>query len=247
MSTVFDALPGVVLCDDVEPAAWLRAALRPWTDRGIHHVATLVPADYPAHGRILHRGGTRSDDLRWAEIAEHTGRHVDAEIQFAQLVGWHLDADHQSPPEPWREPERGSLRPDECAAVAEVLAGHTATPDDCWFCVWEGYGWACLCDSACERAPRVALEHRNCLLFRGPVSAATAFREGPSFQSPTVWWPSDRAWCVQSELDIYSTYVAASAAAVRALSDHPVLEVVGCRADDDTDHGPYAAIDDTPL
>ena len=108
--------------------------------------------------------------------------------------------------------------------------------------MWEGYGtaWTVL-NRLGERAPRVPLEHRNCLLFRGPVRSATAFQEGPWFQSPTVWWPADRAWCVQSELDIYSTYVAASSAAVRALLDHPVLEVVECRAGDDIDHGPYAA------
>ena len=236
----------MTLCDDVEPAAWLRVALRPWTDHGIHHVATLVPGDYPAHARIFHRAGTTSGDAaRWAEIAMQTGQPFDADTQYAQLVGWHADTDHQSPPEPWSEPECGSLLPDECSAVAEVLAAHTATPDECWFCLWEGYGsaWTVL-NRLAEQAPRVALEHRNCLLFRGPVSAATAFREGPWFQSPTVWWPSDRAWCVQSELDIYSTYVAASSAAVRALIDHPVLEVLECTADQDIDHGRYAATGD---
>ncbi len=239
--------PGVELCDDVEPARWLRAALRPWTARGIRHVSTLVPAGYPAHGRILHRGGTRSDALRWAEIAVQTGRHINANTQYAQLVGWHADTDHQSPPEPWLEPERGSLLPDECSAVAHVLARYSATQDDCFFCIWEGYGsaWTVL-NRLAYGAPRVALEHRNCLLFRGPVSAATAFREGPWFQSPTVWWPADRAWCVASELDIYSTYVAATSAAMAALGDDPVVEIVGCRADDDIDHGPHAGLDDRP-
>jgi hypothetical protein len=241
---VLDAFPGVELCDDLEAAAWLRPALRPWTDRGIRHVSTLVPADYAAHGRILHRGGTRSDRLRWAEIAAQTGRQVEADTQYAELVGWHADAEHQSPPDPWSEPERGSLLPDECSAVARVLARYTAMPDDCFFCIWEGYGsaWTVL-NRLAERAPRVTLEHRDCLLFRGPVGAATAFREGPWFQSPTVWWPADRAWCVASELDIYSTYVAATPAAMTALVDDPLLEIVECRADDDIDHGPYAAVD----
>ena len=119
-----DGFPGVELCDDVAPAAWLRPALRPW-NRGIDHVATLVPADYPAHGRIVHRGGTRSVDLHWADIAAQTGQQFNAESQYAELVGWHRDHDHQSPPDPWVEPERGSLVPDECSAVAEALA---ATP-----------------------------------------------------------------------------------------------------------------------
>jgi hypothetical protein len=79
------------------------------------------------------------------------------------------------------------------------------------------------------------------LLFHGPVTGATAFRSEPWFQSPTLWWPDDRAWCVASELDIYSTYVAAGTAAVRALIADPALEVLECTADQDIDHGHYAA------
>ncbi len=236
-----DGFPGVTLCDDVEPANWLRGALRPWTDRGIRHVATLVPADYRAHARIFHRAwSTSGAAVRWADIAERSGRQLTAETCFVDLVGWRPDAAHQSPPPPWMPPDSGSLTPDECAAVAEVLAHHTATPDDSWFCMWEGYGtaWTVL-NRLAERAPRVALEHRRCLLFRGPVRAATAFRSEPFFQSPTLWWPADRAWCVASELDIYSTYVSATADAVRALVDHPQLETVACSAEQDMDHSPY--------
>jgi hypothetical protein len=233
------AFPGVVQSDDVDTADWLRRALRPWTNRGIHHVATLVPAEYPAHARILHRASTRTGEVRWADIAARTSQPFTAATSYRELVGWHPDADHQSPPEPWLAPMDGSLRPDECAAVADVLARHTATPNDCWFCVWEGYGWTELSRLA-EGRPRVVLEHRNCLLFRGPVSAATSFRSAPWFQSPTLWWPADRAWCVASELDIYSTYAAATSAAVRDLIAHQALEVLECAAEDDIDHGPYA-------
>jgi hypothetical protein len=233
------AFAGVTLCADVEPAAWLSAALRPWSTRGISQVATLVPAGYATHGRILHRAGTASGDpVRWAAIAAVTGQPITAQTRYIDLVGWHPSRDQQAPPWPWREPDRGSLLPEECAAVAAVLAEHTETPDDCWFCVWEGYGWAELTRLG-ERAPRVALEHRNCLLFRGPVAAATAFRSEPWFQSPTLWWPADRAWCVASELDIYSTYAAAPRAALDALCEHSALEVIECSAQDGVDHGPY--------
>jgi hypothetical protein len=26
-------------------------------------------------------------------------------------------------------------------ALADLLVEHSATADDCWFCIWEGYGW----------------------------------------------------------------------------------------------------------
>jgi hypothetical protein len=239
---VLDSFPGVSLCDDVAAAEWLGEALRRWSRAGIAHVATLVPAGYPAYGRILHRAGTTGPEfVRWSEIAATTGRSLGAQTQYQDVVAWFPDADHQSPPEPWGEPEPGSLRPFECAAVAEVLTRHTATPDDCWFCIWEGYGtnWMVL-NRLAERAPRVALEHRNCLLFRGPVAAATSFGAGPFFQSPTLWWPADHAWCVASELDIYSTYVAATSSAVRALIEHPELEVLECTPEQGVDRGPYA-------
>ena len=234
-----DEFPGVTLCTDVAPAAWLRAALRPWSSRGIRHVATLVPAEYPSHARILHRASSDTDDhVRWADIAALAGQSITARTRYIDLVGWRPESARLSPPSPWREPEIGTLLPDECAAVASVLAEHTATPDDCWFCVWEGYGWQALTQLG-KRAPRVALEHRNCLLFRGPVASAVAFESAPWFQSPTVWWPADREWCVASELDIYSTYVGAAPAAIEALREHPALEVVECTAEDDIDHGRY--------
>ena len=79
--------------------------------------------------RILHRAGiTDGRPVRWREIAQATGRDLLASTQFQEIVGWEPDAEHQSPPEPWREPDPGSLRPSECAAVAEVLALHTTTP-----------------------------------------------------------------------------------------------------------------------
>jgi hypothetical protein len=189
---------------------------------------------------VFHRAGDANRPIRWRDIAQRTGQTLSAATRYNELVGWHPETGEQSPPVPWTPPDGGSLSEDECAAVADVLAGHTATPDECWFCMWEGYGtaWAVL-NRLAERAPRVMLEHRNCLLFRGPVRAATAFRSEPWFQSPTLWWPTDGAWCVASELDIYSTYVAAAPAAIQALIANPDLEVLACTADQEVDLSPY--------
>jgi hypothetical protein len=236
------SFPGVEVCDRVDAADWVRAALRPWTRGQLLHVSSLVPAEYPAHGRILHaaRMASSYEHVRWAVIAAQTGRILDAGTRFNELVGWDDSAGRQSPPEPWELPNDGSLLPDECAAVADVLARHTTTPDTCWFCMWEGYGsgWPVL-NRLGEWAPRVALEYRNCLLFRGPVRAATAFRSEPWFQSPTLWWPDDRAWCVATELDGYSTYLGATPEALRALIAHPDLEVLECTAEQEIDPSPY--------
>src|SRR5205814_8292031 len=120
----------------------------------------------------------------------------------------------------WDEPEMGSLPMPERAVLVELLRLATTTPDDCWFCVWEGYGG--LDDQGVEA--RVRLPQRDYLLRRGPIEAAmdpTPRRPGPGFQvvalnptpaprttapgpsappevsrkdqSPNLWWPARRA------------------------------------------------------
>jgi hypothetical protein len=232
---------GVQLCDDVRPASWLESQLWPW-ERGRLRIGSLVPEGYPAYGRILHPAYNATDyrRIRWSEIAERTARALDAETRFNELVGWRPGPDQQEPPSPWRQPVPGSLEPDECDALARVLAQHTSTPDRCWFCLWEGYGWPEL-PAPGTGPPRVHLEHRECLLFSGPARDASAFRSGPWFQSPTLWWPDDRAWCVASELDIFSTYVAADTACLDTLMREVSLEVLPCSPDQHVDPSPYPA------
>ena len=44
----------------------------------------------------------------------------------------------------------------------------------------------------------------------------------PLYQSANLWWPEDRAWCVATEIDFVSTYVAGSQRLIDA--------VLGCKA-----------------
>ncbi len=57
--------------------------------------------------------------------------------------------------------------------------------------------------------PRVALPHRDYLLYRGGLDAALVFLESEQ-QTPNLWWPEDRAWCLGSELDLGWTYIGGS-------------------------------------
>ena len=243
--------PGLELCHDVGPAEWVRAALRPWTHDPSVRISSFVPAAYPAHGRILHRteswrpsrlanGKPESyNRLRWREIAEQTGRTLDARTRYSDLLGWYAKPNSQSPPSPWGLPSEGTLQPEECAAAAEVLSRFTTTPNECWFCLWEGYGRWPWMEALAAHTPRVRLENRDCLLFRGPVAAATAFRCETMLQSPTLWWPEDRAWFVATDLDEYSTYLGASPEALQSLIVHPDLEVLECAADQPMDPSPW--------
>jgi hypothetical protein len=56
------------------------------------------------------------------------------------------------------------------------------------------------------------------MLYEGPVEAVTAtVGMGHLSQAANLWWPSDRAWAVASELDLSSTYVGGTAKLVQAI------------------------------
>jgi hypothetical protein len=141
------------------------------------------------------------------------------------------------------------------AALGSALAPHTSTPDDCVFCFWVGSGvWGSdngetyyghLSDEenealngpirerwARERAaeahiPQLHLPARDHYVFTGPLGrTARPFRFGWWEQSPSMWWPADRAWFVATEVDGFSTYVGGSRAAVAAVLDSSELEAI---------------------
>jgi hypothetical protein len=115
-----------------------------------------------------------------------------------RLVQFHALDPRASPPDP------GNLAPELLRVLCSTLGEHTKTPDACWFCLWEGYGW--LHDSGARlvlkardshsvrgntsekfetlspvlrdavlNKHRVRLPNRDYLLFKGPLQAATEF------------------------------------------------------------------------
>jgi len=56
-------------------------------------------------------------------------------------------------------------------------------------------------------------------------------------QSPNLFWPSDRAWCVATEIDLDSTYVGGSRALVEAILADGRLESRLAQLDDRVDAG----------
>lgn len=105
--------------------------------------------------------------------------------------------------------------------VAELLARHTTSPDRCWFCLWEGYGYLTGASwetrsyridagkpvppgPSVKQVPRpdlgdsrVRLPGRAYLLFTGEVERGAGWMDGPN-----LWWPSDHAWIVACEIDL---------------------------------------------
>ena len=79
------------------------------------------------------------------------------------------------------------------------------------------------------KGPRFRIPQRDYFLLEGPVAAAGESGHRPRSdvffpQSPNIFWPDDRAWCVATEIDLDSTYVGGSEALAQALLAEPRLE-----------------------
>jgi hypothetical protein len=84
-----------------------------------------------------------------------------------------------------------------------------------------------------DNAASFELPHRRMHLLRGPLVAIEDFYErceGPSSlclrNPPGLWWPEDASWCVGTDVDLLTTYVGASGAAIEALLADEQLEVL---------------------
>lgn len=59
----------------------------------------------------------------------------------------------------------------------------------------------------------------------------------PSYQSANLWWPEDRAWCVATEIDFNTTYVAGTQGLVDALLACEGLEIYQVEPTDGVAYG----------
>ena len=63
-----------------------------------------------------------------------------------------------------------------------------------------------------DRAPIFHIPARGYFLFSGTVHDAGKSGAGQRHQPANLWWSDDHAWCVHTEIDLITTYVACSAA-----------------------------------
>jgi hypothetical protein len=238
---------------DAAPAGWVTAGLGGFAAS----VVSVVPAGFAAYARIFHparrRHGVDWKPVSWREVASANGRVAHRAMQWCSLIGCCSQSGADCRPQPglWDdEPAVGGLPRDLAIVLGEVLAGQTATPRRCWFAVWDGFGDLAVPDD--EDARSFAVPQRRLLLLAGPIGAVgtSSLSVAPGWQSPNLWWPDDRAWCVGTEIDLMSTYVGGSRGCVRAIVEHPRLEAAAVEAGDgvagDSDavnpsvHGPPA-------
>lgn len=190
----------------------------------------------------------------WVQVCQVTDRDAHALMQWQSISTPRVqDGSGRAPSvgRDWEgeEPEVGSLETVALEALCQVLAAHTAPGVGCCFALWEGWGWiagspavasfwpqghrdqiiAPAFDQEVMRGPRLRHPGRDYLLFTGPLHAAALMGCWPQpdwfdAQSPNLFWPSDRSWCVATEIDFNSTLVAGSPALIDAILAAPGLE-----------------------
>jgi hypothetical protein len=232
------------VCDEVLPGAWIAPRLT----GEIGTVTGTVPSGYPAYVRICHPAPDQGRaPVSWAEVARTTGRQVHALMQWHALVGSPDSLNMRG--SLWRggNPARGDLAPEVLGPLCALLGDHTGAVGHCYFGLWEGWGWvdgvgvSAVWDSPSDVAadaigvsevqvepgfspdelsrPRMELPYRNYVLLEGPLSAALQIG-----QSPNLFWPADRAWCVASEIDFDSTLLGGTVELIEAILDFPPFD-----------------------
>jgi hypothetical protein len=220
------------IAKNAEPASWILSRLHPFGQ----DVGWFIPEGFAAYARVFHPlyrltlkspGQTSAENLipvRWSDIAAANDRAVAAEMQRLDI---RAEPTRVSPSgeELWnQQPISGSLPREIAVRLAAILPGHTRTRESCWFAVWEGFGDLRIRNG---EAPVVFIPNRNLFLVHGTVDEVlTTFSVFERYQSPTLWWPDDRAWCVATEIDYTWSYIGGSAACIEQILNDPDLEAL---------------------
>jgi hypothetical protein len=222
---------------DISAGRWLEERLWDWGPEGVR-LGSNLPDGFAAYARILHPASRLREDgggkLRWATIASWTGGTVHPDVQFDRLA--RLQPHHAQPSWGYR-PYEGSLPREETERLVALLRPHTSMPDVCWFAVWEGFGFEEL-NRYYHAFPRIQVPYRAYFLFQGSLETVMTFVWGGHvWQSPNIWWPDDRAWCVATEIDLDSTYIGGSQACIDQIVADPEFEAFRTTIDARVDIG----------
>ncbi|MBM4696540.1 hypothetical protein [Prescottella equi] len=192
-------------------------------------------------------GITRCADLtvaRWLERSDEDWRHLAARgpRDFEKHARLRFIPDPSFPGQSEGDVRRapGALSDNEQLGVALAeLTPYTATPDDCYFCIWEG--WPSF--SGDDPMPRISIPNRAYFLFRGSLadvadwdSQVSELLQDTVAPTPAFVWPADHAWCVTCDVDPHFATIGASADAIARLVADTRVDVV---VDDPDTEPPY--------
>jgi hypothetical protein len=186
--------------EDALPGGWIASRL----GGEFGAVTRAVPAGFEAYARICHPASDRDGrSVSWSEVADVTDRTAHPLMQWHALVGSPDPFNFKGSVWPGGDPDTGNLAPAVLETLCGLLGEHTTAAADCFFGVWEGWGWVelgsiRLSASSARRAgvkripivdpggggepafstqelsrPRLELPGRDYVLLSGPLSAST--------------------------------------------------------------------------
>jgi hypothetical protein len=168
--------------------------------------------------------------VSWQEVAAATGRVAHRCMQWPSVVGT-TNGNHTIPGVFQHPPVSGRLPTSIARTLIEVLEPCTQTPEVCWFAVWVGHS---VLGSHITEAPTFSLPNREYHLLKGRIGAVLDDVMEPTWisGSPNLWWPTDRAWCVATEVDFETTYVGGSRHCIDSLLGQADIEAFELEATD---------------
>lgn len=216
---------------NTDAAVWLQETLeRHWgRATNANFAAAVIPKGFAAYARIFHPAvDAGGQEVTWATAAARFGRRAHAQMQ------WQAITQPARGKMVFQEPPTGSLPEKQSLALVDILRRHTTTPEVCYFAVWDGWG-ALHPGLPWNDTVRLHLPDRDYYLLRGTIDAAAKSVSPTYWQSPSLWWPSDRAWCVATEVDLMSTYVGGAIDCIDRILHDPRLEAWPATPDDRID------------
>ncbi len=115
-------------------AGWIADQLGPFESA----ITAIVPNNFEAYVRVFHPAADNNNEpIRWADVAAKSGRTMHRLAQFHAIN--RPSAGGGDPAV--NEPETGNLVPHLLKELCATLSEYTRTPESCFFCLWEGYGW----------------------------------------------------------------------------------------------------------
>jgi hypothetical protein len=120
-----------------------------------------------------------------------------------------------------------NLADEQASELFGVLRSHTTTEEG-WFLLWDGdYHGGAVLPEASKVEDAIGMDW---YAFHGPLRSWRGF-----WSPPRWWWPEDRAWCYQTNIDSDLTncaFLGASAACVEEILANQILEAVIAYPDD---------------
>ncbi|HHY82776.1 MAG TPA: hypothetical protein GX505_08880 [Clostridiales bacterium] len=216
-------------------AQWLIESVeKPWSrSKYANYAAAIIPRGFAAYTRLFHPAYLEDEDreITWSEITKYTGRTPHSQMQ------WHTIANFNNSDKCLKgltAPYTGRLPERQAKILKEILRKYTSTPDNCYFAIWDGWGFPEL-EKLTNKTARFHLPDRSYYLIKGRIDTASIQTPSVPIQAAGIWWPADRAWCAATEVDMMWTYIGGTEDCINEILADNRLEAWKASLDDRVD------------